>query len=146
MYYNLSDELQAQSLLTKVRHDIGCKKVVEYKEKQTERTMRQNAYAHVAISYFALQIGESVEYCKRRYFKYTCNPDIFVREKTDKVTGERVLELRSFRELTKDETSLAIERFLKWSSEVAGIYIPSPEDTAQVRRMEMEVENNRRYL
>lgn len=146
MIYDLSNPLHANSLLAKVEQDVERKKIVEYKEKQMTRTIAQNSYAHVAIGYFALQIGETLEYCKRRYFKYTCNPDIFVREKTDKITKDRVKELRSMTDLTKEELSTSIERFVRWAHDVAEIPIPPPEKTELVNRMRMEVENNRRFI
>lgn len=146
MIYDLSNALQAHTLLEKVKKDIGNRKVVEYKEKQMTRTLAQNSYAHVAIGYLALQIGETLDYCKRRYFKYTCNPDIFLRQKVDKVTGDTVTEFRKTRDLTKEEMSTAIERFVRWANDVAEIPIPPPEKTDLVNMMRIEVDNNKRFI
>lgn len=146
MYYDLSDPFQAERLRLKLTADIGRGKVVQYSEKQMQRTKPQNAYAHVAIAYLALQTGVSADYCKRHYFKFGANRDIFAIQKEDPVTKKQVTELRSISDLSKEELSIAIDRFIRWAWEEAEIYIPSPHDNEMVNRMEMEVENNRRYL
>jgi hypothetical protein len=146
MYYDLSNPFHAEKLRHKLAADIERGKVVEYTEKQTTRTKAQNSYTHVAIRYFALQVGESADYCKRHYFKFAANRDIFYYEKEDKVTHQTVGDLRHISDLSKEELSTAIDKFIRWAWDTAEVYIPSPEDNAQVSRMEMEVENNRRYV
>lgn len=146
MYYDLSNPFHAQKLRLKLEADIARGRVIQYTEKKMERTRQQNAYAHVAIAYFALQVGVTADYCKRHYFKHMANHDIFDSLETDPVTGQPVLRQRSIASLSKEELSLCIDRFIRWAWDVMEIYIPSPEDNAMVSRMEMEVENNRRYL
>lgn len=41
--------------------------------------------------------------------------------------------------------SEAIDRFLRWAADVAGVYIPSPEDHVRVMAMEAEVENEKKW-
>lgn len=117
----------------------------ELTAKGLSRSLSQNSYLHYAIAYLGLQIGERPEYCKERYFKRAANGDLFVREHTDRLTGERDTLLRSTAELTKDEMSMAIDRFLTWAAQTADVVIPSPDDLRAVEFMRMEVENARRW-
>jgi len=146
MIYDTSEALQAMQARTRLEYLINHNATIDLSEKRRTKTIKQNRYLHVALSYFALQIGERLEFCKRRYFKTVVNPDIFVCEKKDKITGERVRWLKSWANISKDEAKTAIDRFLVWASAVAGIYIPSPEDTAFINRMEAEIERNKQYL
>lgn len=54
--------------------------------------------------------------------------------------------LRSSADLTKEEMTLSIDRFRNWSSSVAGIYLPSPEDGEMMIYMMQEVERNKEFL
>lgn len=146
MKYNLNNSLECNQFLERAKYlsqRADC--VVELTEKKP-KSLNQNSYAHVAIAYFASQIGETEEYCKRQYFKIECNPDLFIREKEDRIFKEKRKYLRSFADLTKEETTLAIDRFLIWASQNAGIYIPSVEDYHQVQQMELEIERAHRFL
>lgn len=93
-----------------------------------------------------MQFGYKVEEVKAWYFKDTCNPELFVRYRTDSITGEQRRTLRSSAELTTEEMTLAIERFRNWASDVAGVYIPSPEEHKMVTLMELEVQRGKAYL
>ena len=80
------------------------------------------------------------------YFKETVNPDIFVRTRQDKILGIERKYLRSTADISKEEMSVAIDRFLSWASSTAGIYIPSAEEHKAVVRMQYEVERAKRYM
>ena len=58
--------------------------VVEEKKKLTNRTLSQNSYFYLLLSWFASETGYSVEEVKIDIFKRLCNRDIFEREKTNK--------------------------------------------------------------
>lgn len=89
-------------------------------EKKPQRSIQANKYLHVCLSYFGCQIGETMEYVKRNYYKILCNPDTFIREREDKYLG-RVKYLRSSSELDSSEFSLTVDRFRNWCSSNAGV-------------------------
>lgn len=146
MLYDLSNELQAENFKKRCNLLFRKRCVVELTEKKPQRTLRQNAYLHAALGYFGLQFGYKMEEVKDWYFKETCNGDLFVRRVTDAITGEDRKVLRSSADLDTEQMTLAIERFRNWAAEVAGVYIPSPDEHRLVEQMEMEAQRARLYL
>ncbi len=145
MRYDLSDTFQAQQARTRLETLIRRGSRVDIAEKRA-RSLSQNAYLHVCIAWFGLQVGETAEEVKRLYYKEHCSPDIFVREKDDKVLGRRVKWLRSSASLTTEEMTLSIERFRNFAASEAGVYIPEAGEHAFLARMEDEVERARAYV
>lgn len=145
MQYDGSNPLQAQQARTKLEKMIKEQKVFELTEKKPKRSLSQNKYLHVILSYFGCQIGETMEYVKRNYYKILCNKDTFVREREDKFLG-RIKYMRSSAELDSAEMSMTIERFRNFASAQCGIYIPSPEEERLIQLMEIEVERNKHYI
>lgn len=146
MIYDLSNDMQAENFKLRCNRLYDKKCVVELTEKKPQRTLKQNAYLHVILGYFGLQTGYTIEEVKSWYFKDTCNPELFIRYKTDRITEEQRKIHRSSAELTTEELTLAIERFRNWSAAKANIYIPSPEEHRLVMQMEMEVMKGKVYL
>lgn len=145
MIYNLSNELHRENFKSRVNSLFKQKKIVELSEKKPVRTIRQNRYLHLLLSFFSYQTGNTMEWVKQKYFKVLCNKDIFVRERDDEYMGS-VQYVRSSADLTTDELTLAIERFRNWSSESAGIYLPSPNEEDLLTLMDAEVEMNKKYI
>lgn len=146
MLYDLSNPLHAENF--KKRVNLLYKKccIVDVTEKKPQRSRSQNSYLHAALGYFGMQFGYKLEEVKQWYFKEECNPDLFIRRINDAITGEERKILRSSSDLTTEEMTIAIERFRNWSAEVAGIYIPSPEEHLMVEQMEIEAQRGRLYL
>lgn len=146
MVFNLSDSLERSQFLTRARF-LAAKGdgIVELTEKR-QRSLQQNAYCHVIIQYFALQTGIPTEEVKRVYFKATCSPDIFVRSRHDELLGRERKYLRSTKDISKEEMTTAIDRFLHWAADTAGVYIPPADEYIAVQRMQHEVQRNSRYL
>lgn len=145
MKYDGANPLHAQQARAKLEKLISDKKVFELTEKKPVRTLRQNAYLHTCLGYFASQTGNTLEYVKREYFKILCNRDLFVREVDDKYLG-RIKVLRSSAELDTAEMTTAIERFRNFSASQAGIYIAAPEESRLIQLMEIETEKSKLYL
>lgn len=124
---------------------VAAGAVVELTEKRA-RTLSQNAYLHVCIAYLAACIGETAEYVKRNYFKLHCNRELFLRSRYDERLRREVHYLRSSRDLTKEEMSLAIERFRTWSEQECGEYIPSSDEHEYILKMENEIERSKKYI
>ena len=146
MLYDISNELQAENFKKRCNLLFKKKCVVDLTEKKPQRTLRQNSYLHAALGYFGVQFGYRIEEVKEWYFKETCNPDLFVRKVHDVITGTDRRVLRSSADLDTEQMTLAIERFRNWAADVAGVYIPSPEEHRLVEQMEMDVQRAKLYL
>lgn len=143
MQYDLTSDFQRKAFLSKVDLLLERGAVVEVTEK-TFRTRSQNSYLHLLIGVVAMETGNTLEYCKEWYFKRLCNKDLFVTTRTDKYAGE-VEVIRSSADLTKEEMSIAIDRFKRWGSQ-NGIYMPNPGDESLLREIAIEMGRNKAYL
>lgn len=146
MIYDLSSQLDRTSFLERAKYlESKGKGFVELTEK-VQRSLNQNAYCHTIIAYFGLQVGCSAQYVKDVYFKREANKEMFVRIVSDPILNTTKETLRSTRDLSKEEMTTAIDRFVRWCSETADIYIPSAEEHKEVVRMQYEVELAKKYL
>lgn len=145
MIFNLANPYEVakyDSLIDKLRQKQA---VVEVKEKKKNRTLRQNAYLHVLISYFACEHGCSSEEAKFVYYKHTCNKDLYV-EKVVNKHGREVERTKSSRDLDTGEMTTSIERFRNWSVSVAGIYLPSPQEHDYLIHCMQVIEANKEFI
>lgn len=143
MTYNLANEFQRKAFLARCEDCLEKSAVVELTAK-TFRSRNQNSYLHLLIGVVAMDTGTTIAYAKEVYFKRLCNKDLFIKEETDLYCG-KVQVIRSTADLTKEEMSMAIDRFKKWGAE-NGIYLPNPGDEALLREIEIEMGRNRAYL
>lgn len=143
MQYNLNSELDRQRFKVKVKQLWTKGGIVEVTEKR-RRTLNQNAYAHLCFSTLAIEIGESAEYVKQEVFKRICNPDLFLVTKENPILGT-IEVLRSSRDLTTHEMSVAIDRYRKWCAE-QGVYIPEANEEENLASLEAELSKYERYL
>lgn len=146
MKYDLSNQSDRERLMEHVRQAVEKREgIVEFTTKKRQRSLPQNRYLHVILSYFASQYGESMEYVKEKFFKEVCNRDLFYKLVNDRILGytERV---RSTADLTTEEMSLAIERFRDFCAMNAGIYIPSSDEHRLLELAEIEVERHKEYV
>lgn len=143
MQYDLSSDFQRKAFIARMDNLLDKGAVVELTEK-TFRSPNQNRYLHLLIGVVAIETGNNLEYCKEWYFKRLCNPDIFIIDKKDRFYGE-IMILRSTASLTKEEMSMAIDRFKKWGAE-NGIYMPNPEDIHLLKEIEIEMGRLKTYL
>lgn len=125
---------------------------------ESKRTYNQNAYLHVLIRLMALNTGVKESYAKAVYFKQLANPDLFLVENNDPVTGNKVISFRSTSELSIEEMSRAINNFRHWAED-NGYYLPeatlddteklvfkSEEDEKAFKQAEMETARASMYL
>ena len=143
MLYDLSSEFQRKAFLARVDNLIGKGAVVELTEKAF-RSPNQNRYLHLLIGVVAIETGNTLEDAKKWYFKETCNSDLFHVQHRDKM-GNYIDHIRSTAELTKEEMSMAIDRFKRWGAE-NGIYMPNPEDIHLLKQIEIEMGRMKSYL
>lgn len=145
MIKDLRNEFQARDAAEWLAKAIENQWIINLSRKLPNRTLKQNNYLHLIISYFASEYGISEEEAKQDVFKKECNPDLFWREKTNK-KGKVIKYLRSTSSLDTGEMTLAINRFRNRSVSFYEIYLPSPEDNDYLIHCEQEVENNKEYL
>lgn len=119
--------------------------LVEVKKKHRQRSLSQNAYLHVCLGYYASEFGLTLEEVKFDVFKKKCNPDIFKKHRKNK-RGIEVEYIRSSRDLDTLEMTTAIERFRNYSSAVAGLYIPAPNETEALFAAQQQMEKYEEYM
>lgn len=143
MVYDLSSDFQRKAFLARVDNLMEKGAVVELTEK-VFRSPNQNRYLHLLIGVVAIETGNTLEDAKKWYFKETCNSDLFHVQHRDKM-GNYIDHIRSTAELTKEEMSMAIDRFKRWGAE-NGIYMPNPEDIHLLKQIEIEMGRMKSYL
>ena len=143
MQYDLTSDFQRKAFLSRVDNlmERGC--LVELTEKSV-RTQGQNNYLHLLLGVVAMETGNTLADVKEYYFKEICNSDLFHRQHFDKL-GKRIDSVRSSADLTKEEMSMAIDRFKRWGAE-NGIYMPNPGDESLLREIAIEMGRNKAYL
>lgn len=144
MIYNLADEYQRAEFKERANELYKNRCVVELARKVPQRSIRQNKYLHLIISWWAVYYGCSKDYAKRHFFKYHCNKSLFLEKRTAK-DGTEYKELRSSTSLNTEEMTTAIQRFRDFCA-YQGCYIPSPEEQEYLLFVEREIEKNKEYL
>lgn len=143
MLYDLASDLDRQRATKRWEYLLQRNAVVDLTE-HVQRTNSQNAYLHVLLGLLAMEFGERIEYVKQNYYKELVNPALFVMRKDDRFLGERV-ELRSSRDLTKEEMAESIDRLKVWAAE-QGIFLPDANEKEFLARIEAEMRRNAKYL
>ena len=76
--------------------------VVDLKERQQSRTIQQNAYLWVTITYVAIEEGYTKDYIEQEFKRV--NKDVFLRERENKL-GKTFQYWRRIPDLEKEEKS-----------------------------------------
>ena len=145
MIYDLNNILDKQRFKSRCNALYKRGGMVEMTAKKPRRTIPQNAYLHLILGWFAIETGNTLDFVKQQYFKRLNNPDLFVIEINDEFMG-KIQVLRSSRDLDSAEMTTAIDRFRAWSSQEAGIYLPSPDEQAFLQAVEKEMYRNKEFL
>lgn len=145
MIFNLANPYDLDRYKEYVNTLYKKQAIVEVKEKKKNRSLRQNAYLHVILTYFACEYGCTMEEAKLDFYKRLCNRELFVIKKTNKY-GKQVESVRSSSELDTGEMTTSIERFRNWSSATAGIYLPSPYEHEFLIHCQQVIEQNREFI
>lgn len=143
MIYNLHNDLDRQRFAARAKQLWQRGTVVDLSEK-VFRSPAQNRYLHLLIGAVAMETGVGLEFAKREYFKRLCNPALFVEIVEDKFAG-RVETLKSSTELSKEQMSIAIDRFKRWAAE-EGMYLPEPGDLERLKDIEIEMAKMQKWL
>lgn len=114
-------------------------------EEKTQRSSQQNRYLHLLLGYLAMETGNTLDYVKEVFYKRAANKELFVREKEDEILG-KVEYLRSSADLSKEEMTLSIDRFRDWSSQTAGIYLPTANEQEFLASIEYEMSRYKQWI
>ena len=145
MIFNLNNPYEIDKFKEYVNKLYAQKAIVEVKKKLPNRSLAQNSYLHLILSWFACETGYSLEEVKLDYFKKICNRDLFVRKKINK-KGDEINYVRSSSDLDTLEMTTAIDRFRNYASAQAGIYLPSPNESQFLTYIEQEIERNKEFI
>ena len=139
MKYNLKNDFDKERFTKRDNFLYG----VVILQEMTKRTLKQNNYLHLILTAFALETGYTLECVKRNFFKLEVNKDLFLTEERGNFGIKQAL--KSTTQITKENLSIAIDRFKKWSSD-NGIYLPEPEDEEYLAHLEIEASRLQRYI
>jgi hypothetical protein len=144
MLYDLKNPLDRERFKRRCNALFKKQGIVELSEK-TIRSNQSNRYLHLILGYLAMETGNTLEYVKEVFYKRTANKDIFVRIKDDELLGQTEY-LRSSASLSQEEFSTSIDRLRDWSSQVAGIYLPSPNEEQFLASIEVEMSRYKQWI
>lgn len=136
MIFNLQYEKDREDFIKLSGKLFDAQATVELTEKRPKRSLKQNSYLHLALSWFAIEYGCSLDEAKVDFFKRMWNSDLFIRENPQRLG---TTYLRSTADLSDKEMQTAIERFRNFSASEAGIYIPSPNEREFLSHIEREI-------
>lgn len=146
MWYNLKNGLELQKFRDRVVELQNQGAIVELSEKRP-RSLQANKYLHLMLSQFALMYGYTLDETKTHFYKVVVNPEIFVRERLDKFTGEIYKYVRSTADLTSDEMGKSIDAFRQFWLKEGGYRFPSSDEYIALLHIEHDIENqSKEYL
>lgn len=142
--YDLSKPMRRSQFERRVQTLKEKGRFVELKE-LTARSLRQNNYLHLILSYYGLEFGYNLSYVKRNIFKILVNPNLFIIDRVNEKSGEVYRDIRSSADLSKEEMIIAIDRFKDHSAQ-GGLVLPDPDNLIYLKEIMEEVERAKRYL
>lgn len=142
--YNPHNSFDVQKFKEACQRLLAQDNLIELKTYRPRRSSQQNKYLHAILSYFAVEFGYSLDEVKVDFFKRLCNASLFQTTIRTKRGEHQVL--RSTRELSTEEMTLAIERFRNYCASEAGLYIPSPEEHGHLRYIQQLIKDNDEHL
>ena len=144
MIYNSSIILQRNQAIEKFKHLVDKGKTFELRVIHPKRSISQNNYLHLIITWFSIETGYTFEEAKQDIFKKHINSKLFYNgEYEGKIEGVVVQRWRSTSSLDVQEMTLAIDRFRNFSSKELGIYLPEPRDLALLQELENEISKHK---
>ena len=149
MIYNPKNPFHQKQAIEKINYYIKQGKRFELKAKHDRRSISQNSYLHLILTWFGIETGYTLEEVKQDIFKKVVNSSLFDDGEIEgKIKGLKIQRWRSIASLDTKELTLAIERFRDFSSKELGIYLPEPNDLGLIQEMENEISkfNNQQYV
>lgn len=143
MIYDLSNEIQRQSAITRFKNLLDNNKKVDLKVKHPRRSISQNSYLHLILSAFGCNFGYTLQETKQYIFKQQVNPEIFYDGDKGKLVN--VVVWRSTADLDSKEMTTAIDRFLDYSAK-NGYLLPDPSNLVWIEELEKEISKHEQFL
>ena len=139
MIFKTSKTLEANQLKMRVDKLIEKGAMVELKEKRKKvnRTIDQNAYYHLIITFYGSEVGYTSEEMKM-IIKTEISPEIYQYEK-----GGHIF-YKSSADLSLVEMKLSIEQILHHAA-LHGIYIPSSGEHLAIQQMQESIRVYQKY-
>lgn len=146
MIYDPKNPLHRKQAVEKLNYFISKEKRFELKAKHDKRSISQNSYLHLILSWFGIETGYTLEEVKQEIFKKHVNTNLFYDGEMKGIVS--VSRWRSTADLDTSEMTLAIDRFRDFASKELGIYIPEPSDLAILQDIENELSKhkNKQYI
>lgn len=144
MIYDTSNFLDKANFLLRAKKLAESGKIVELTEKKPKRTLSQNSFLWLCLSYWGSQTGYTKEEAETIY--KNVNRELYYTHKV--IAGVDVEYIRHTYELDTAEMTASIEKWRNWAAmnDACPVYIPSPEDYQLVQIMEIEIERNKKYI
>lgn len=146
MIYNLIHDIEKQKARERLEWLILKEKRIDITELRQKRSLPQNAYLHLLLSYFALEVGETMEFIKQDIFKKRVNPDIFKFERINPKSGKKRTEWKSTADLDTKQMTDAIDRFKNWSLIKTGLRLPEAGEQQFLDHIQNEIDQNKQWL
>jgi len=146
MKYNLKNKIDQQKFKARGNELWEEGAFVELRKINQSRTPQQNKYLHVLLGFFAVNYGDEMSYVKEEIFKKVVNPEIFITEFANRITGEIRQGIRSTKSLDTVEMTLAIGRFRDYATKEGVCYLAAPGELEMLREMEIEMEKVKQYI
>lgn len=140
MIYDLSKPLDIRRFKVRCKQLIEQSKKVDLTQKRKRRTLNQNNYLHLILSWFGVETGYTLEEVKQDIFKRHICKDFFVIEKNS------ILVCKSTKELTTKELSQSIDKFRNWSSKDMNIYLPNANEKNMLDDIQSRLDSFKQYL
>lgn len=146
MIYDPKNKLHQKQAIEKLKWFFLKGKRFELKAKNERRSISQNSYLHLILSWFGIETGHTLEEVKQDIFKKHVNQNLFYEGEFDGVVT--IQRWRSTANLDTREMTLAIDRFRNFASKDFGIYLPEPNDLTSIQEIENELSKrkNQEYL
>ncbi len=142
--YKLSSPLELDKFKRNSEQLIKGGRFVELKN-ITNRSLSQNNYLHLILSWFGASFGYSLAYVKNRFFKKECNESLFFVTRQNTKDNSPYTDIRSTADLTTVEMTLAIDRFRNFSAN-NGLYLPEAGEHLYLQELERELEQYKEHL
>jgi hypothetical protein len=146
MIYNPENKLHQKQAIEKLKYFFSKGKRFELKAKNDKRSISQNNYLHLILTWFGVETGYTLEEVKQDIFKKHVNATLFYEGEFEGIV--KIERWRSTTNLDTAEMTLAIDRFRNFASKELGIYLPEPNDLGLLQEIENELSKhkNQEYL
>jgi hypothetical protein len=141
MIYDSNSKLDCERAITVLKGFIAKGKKFELKAKHPKRSISQNNYLHLILTWFGIETGYTLEEVKQEIFKKHVNPNIFYEGEFGELI--KIERWRSTASLDTAEMTLAIDRFRNFSSIECSIYLPEPSDLVSIQELEREISKHK---